>query len=257
MLLLKDLQGLFPIFDGSNFITLLGKGLAQRPSNPYLVVADSYLTETAQYADIVLPVATYLESWNLDSSPALGLVPFVALQQPIIRPYGQSVSLSDLFIELAHRIGGGLQKDFKFNSTEEYIKKSASKIEKLERAGGVSYLKQFGVWLDPKEKPKYRTYESREFDTPSGKIEIYSERLKRMGFHPTPVYEPIPGHGDFKGKFVLVTFEPNVMGARSGNFMWLAEIKGNLAFWTVSTRYFKPIIRPFSPTLTASYPISL
>ncbi len=198
---------------------------------PYLVVADSYLTETAHYADIILPVSTYLESWNLDSSPALGLVPFVALQQPIIRPYGQSVSLSNIFIELAHRIGGGLQKHFKFNSAEEYIKKVVSENGKLERAGGLNYLKQFGVWFDPKEKPKYRTYESRKFNTPSGKIEIYSERLKRMGFHPQPIYEPIPGHGDLKGKFVLVTFEPNVMGARTGNFQWLAEIKHKNPVW--------------------------
>ncbi|MGB9627552.1 MAG: molybdopterin-containing oxidoreductase family protein [Thermodesulfobacteriota bacterium] len=198
---------------------------------PYLIVAESYMTETAQYADIILPVATYLESWNLDSSPALGLVPFVALQQPIIRPYGQSVSISDIFIELAHRIGGGLQKYFKFNSTEEYIKKFSSGIGKLERAGGLNYLKQFGVWFDPKEKPKYRTYELRKFNTPSGKIEIYSERLKKMGFHPHPVYEPIPGHGDLKGKFVLITFEPNVMGARTGNFQWLAEIKHKNPIW--------------------------
>ncbi len=198
---------------------------------PYIVVAESYMTETAQYADIILPVATYLESWNLDSSPALSLVPFVALQQPIIRPYGQSISISDLFIELAHRIGGGLQKYFKFNSTEEYIKKIVSGIGKLDRAGGLTYLKQFGVWFDSKEKPRYRSYEQKRFFTPSGKIEIYSERLKKMGFHPYPVYEPIPGHGDLKGKFVLVTFEPNVMGARTGNFQWLAEIKHKNPIW--------------------------
>jgi anaerobic selenocysteine-containing dehydrogenase len=49
--------------------------------------------------------------------------------------------------------------------------------------------------------------------------------LRRRGFHPLPWYEPIPGHGDLKGKFVLVTHEPNVMGSRTANFKWLSEIK--------------------------------
>ena len=198
---------------------------------PYMVVADSHMTETAALADIVLPAATYLESWGIDSSPALDLNPFVGLQQPIVPPFAKSVPISDICIELAHRIGGGLPRYFKFNSTEEYIKRVASGIEKLEKAGGLKYLKENGVWNDSHAKPRYRSYESKRFSTPSGKIEIYSERLKRKGFQPLPTYEPIPGHGDLKGKFVLVTYEPNVMGSRTGNFRWLAEIKHHNPVW--------------------------
>ena len=198
---------------------------------PYVVVVDSYMTETALYADIVLPGATYLESWGIDSSPALDLIPFVALQQPIIHPYAKSVSMSDICIELAQRIGGGLRRNFRFNSTEDYLKKVISGIGKLEKSGGLKYLKEHGVWFDKNEKPRYRAYESKGFKTPSGKIEIYSERLRRKGFQPLPTYEPIPGHGDLKGKFVLATYEPNVMGSRTGNFKWLAEIKHNNSIW--------------------------
>lgn len=198
---------------------------------PFIVVADSYMTETAMFADIIIPVATYLESWGIDSSPSLNLIPFIALQQPIIRPYANSISISDIFIELAHRIGGELSKGFKFNSAEEYIKRLVSKIDKLEKAGGLKYLKENGVWLDPGEKPKYKVYESKKFKTPSGRIEIYSDRLKKKGFNPYPYFEPIPGHGDLKGKFVLVTFEPNVMGPRTGNLKWLSEIKHNNPVW--------------------------
>jgi len=198
---------------------------------PYMIVADTYMTETAMFADLILPVATYLESWGLDSSPSLGLIPFVALQQPIIRPYANSVPISDICIELAHRIGGGFPRYFRFDSTEEYFRKVVSRIGKLEQAGGLKYLKESGVWFDSNTKPKYRSYESKKINTPSGKIEIYSERLKKKGFQPYPTYEPIPGHGDLKGKFVLVTFEPNVMGARTGNFRWLAEIKHHNVVW--------------------------
>ncbi|MGQ9645363.1 MAG: molybdopterin-containing oxidoreductase family protein, partial [Thermodesulfobacteriota bacterium] len=198
---------------------------------PYLVVADSYMTETAMLADLVLPVSTYLESWGVDSSPALDLVPFVALQQPVVRPYAQSVALSDICIELSHRMGAGFRRNFRFNSSEEYIKKALSGIPKLESAGGVSYLKENGVWFDKNEKVRYKAYESKGFKTPSGKIEIYSERLKSRGFEPLPAYEPIPGHGDLKGKFVLVTYEPNVMGPRTANFKWLAEIKHHNSLW--------------------------
>lgn len=198
---------------------------------PYLVVADHYMTETAMVADLILPTATYLESWGLDSSPSLNLIPFVALQQPIIRPYGNSLPLSEIMIELVHRIGGDLSRSFKFSSTEEYLKKAVSGINLLEKSGGLNYLKESGVWFDPKAKPTYRSYETKGFQTPSGKIEIYSERLKKKGFPPLPVYEPIPDHGDLKGKFVLVTFEPNVMGPRTGNFQWLSEIKHKNFVW--------------------------
>jgi anaerobic selenocysteine-containing dehydrogenase len=198
---------------------------------PYLVVADSYMTETAALADIILPTANYLESWGIDSSPALDLNPFVGLQQPIVSPFAKSVPISDICIELAHRIGGSLSRYFKFNSTEEYIKKVASGIEKLEKAGGFNYLKENGVWFDSNMSPRYRSYELKKFNTPSGKIEIYSERLKRKGFEPSPTFEPIPGHGDLKGKFVLVTYEPNVMGSRTGNFKWLAEIRHTNPVW--------------------------
>lgn len=198
---------------------------------PYLVVADSYMTETAMLADLVLPVATYLESWGIDSSPALDLIPFVALQQPIIHPYAKSVAMSDICIELSHRMGGGFRRNFRFNSAEDYIKKAISGIPKLESAGGLSYLKENGVWFDKNEKVRYKAYESRGFKTPSGKIEIHSERLRSKGFQPLPTYEPIPGHGDLKGKFVLVTYEPNVMGPRTANFKWLAEIKHHNSLW--------------------------
>jgi len=198
---------------------------------PYLVVADSYLTETAAFADIVLPTAAYLESWGIDSSPALDLIPFVGLQQPILPPFAKSVPISDILIELAHRIGGTLPRYFKFNSTEEYIQKAAAGIENLEKAGGFKYLRENGVWFASSEKPRYRLYESKKFNTPSGKIEVYSERLRRKGFQPFPTYEPIPGHEDLKGKFVLVTYEPNVMGSRTGNLRWLAEIKHHNLVW--------------------------
>jgi anaerobic selenocysteine-containing dehydrogenase len=198
---------------------------------PYMVVADSHMTETAAFADIILPTATYLESWGIDSSPALELNPFVGLQQPIVPPFAKSVPISDICIELAHRIGGGLPRYFKFNSTEEYINKVVSSIKKLEKAGGLKNLKENGVWFVSNVKPRYRSYELEGFNTPSGKIEIYSERLKRRGFQPLPTYEPIPGHGDLKGKFVLVTYEPNVMGSRTGNFKWLTEIKHCNPVW--------------------------
>ncbi|NWF93897.1 MAG: molybdopterin-dependent oxidoreductase [Syntrophaceae bacterium] len=198
---------------------------------PYLVVADSYMTETAMLADMVLPVASYLERGGIDSSPSLDLIPFVALQQPILRPYAKSVPIDDICIELSQRIGSGIRRSFRFNSTEEYIKKVISSIPKLEKVGGWPYLKEHGVWFDKDEKPRMRGYESRGFKTPSGKIEIYSERLRKKGFQPLPIYEPIPGHGDLKGKFVLVTYEPNVMGPKTANFKWLAEIKHHNFIW--------------------------
>ncbi|MDO9066714.1 MAG: molybdopterin-dependent oxidoreductase, partial [Chloroflexota bacterium] len=76
----------------------------------YHVAVDSYLTESASLADLFLPAATYLESWNIHSMPAYELVPFVGLQQPVVEPAGESRPFHDICLELAKRVGGGMEQ---------------------------------------------------------------------------------------------------------------------------------------------------
>ncbi|NWF53527.1 MAG: molybdopterin-dependent oxidoreductase [Syntrophaceae bacterium] len=192
---------------------------------PFLVVADTHLTETGALADLLLPMTTYLESWNLESRPSMGLVPFVSIRQPIVAPLGRSMSLGDALAGLAKRLGEDLQKAFPFANGEEFMEKAAARAGGLVRGGGLEALKKDGVWFDPAAKPEYRIYEKKGFSTPSGKFEVSSLKVQEKGQPALPSYVPIQAHQELKEKeFILAVYQPGVMTRRLANSKWLAEI---------------------------------
>jgi anaerobic selenocysteine-containing dehydrogenase len=199
---------------------------------PFLVAADTHLTETGVLADLLLPMASYLESWNLESRPAMGLIPFVSIRQPMVSPLGKSKSIGDTFIELAGRMGDDFQKAFPYKSSDEFIGKAAARIEGLSKSGGIDLLKKEGVWFDPAAKPAYRSFEKKGFNTPSGKFEIFSRRLEESGLPPLPAYVPIQAHQGMKEEeLILVVNRANVMTLRLANAKWLAEILHENPLW--------------------------
>jgi anaerobic selenocysteine-containing dehydrogenase len=199
---------------------------------PLLVVADTNMTETGVLADILLPIASYLESWNLESRPAMGLIPFISIRQPMVSPLGKSKSIGDTFIELAGRMGDDFQKAFPYKSSEEFIGKAAARINGLSKSGGIDLLKKEGVWFDPAAKPAYRSFEKKGFNTPSGKFEIFSRRLEQRGLPPLPAYAPIQAHQWMKEEeLILVVNRANVMTLRLANAKWLAEILHENPLW--------------------------
>lgn len=66
-----------------------------------VVDVDHQMTETAQWADVVLPATTWYEKWDLTATP---LHPFLQLQQPAIDPVGESRSELEIWSELVRRI---------------------------------------------------------------------------------------------------------------------------------------------------------
>jgi len=203
---------------------------------PFYVAVDSYLTESAMLADIFLPAATYLESWDLHSVPAYSMIPFVGLMQPIVKPLGESKPFYEVCIELAKRIGGGMEQYFEFGSIESFLSEVISGIAGLQAAGGLDYLKENGVWLDPAAQPAYKAYEKEGFKTPSGKFEVHSEQLAQNGQEALPAYVPILEHQELiEGEaklLILVTFQSSVQGhGPTANSMWLSEIRHDNPLW--------------------------
>lgn len=197
---------------------------------PYFVAMDIYLTETAALADMVLPAATYLESYNIQSPPAYDMVPFINLMQPIIPPQGESRSGGDLFLELGKRMGGGVEKFFAFSSVEDYWRTVASSFPGMAKDGGWDALKAKGVWSEWGASPSFQSYKKQGFATPSGKFEVYSQFLEKHQSEPLPAYVPLP---KTPGKeFHLVTFQFNVHTyGRTAPCMWLSEIVHNNPIW--------------------------
>lgn len=192
---------------------------------PFLIVADTHLTETGALADILLPMATYLESWNLETRPAMDLAPFVSIRQPITAPLGKSLGMGEVVLDLGKRLGGDVAKAMPDAKSEEFIDRVSARIEGLAAGGGIQALKKEGVWVQTGAKPSYRAFEKKGFSTPSGKVEIFSKWLQDRGRPPMPVYEPIPAHREFKeGDLILTVHRVNVMTPALGNSKWLAEI---------------------------------
>ncbi|MBI2305513.1 MAG: molybdopterin-dependent oxidoreductase [Chloroflexi bacterium] len=193
---------------------------------PFFVAVDSYLSESAQLADVILPEAIYLERWDVESVPAFDLVPHVSIRQPAVVPQGETKAFPDMAVELARRIGGGMEAYFNYGGPEDYLRAAVSGIPKLKEAGGLEYLKEKGVWYDTEARPMYGAYRDAGFETPSRRWEVFSSRLQERGFPPLPTYQPLERHDSLgDGQFVLVTFKPNVLTSASAQSKWLSEIE--------------------------------
>ena len=197
---------------------------------PFYVAVDTFLTESSMMADLVLPAATYLESYDLASPPAYDLVPFITLTQPVVSPRGESRSCEDLCLDLARLMGGDMEKKLSFSSAESYYRKKTSVFGQLSKDGGWDHLREKGIWFDRSASPSFRTYEKEGFNTPSRKFEVYSSVLENRGLSPVPTYEelpPVPGKN-----LRLVTFQFSVHTySRTATNMWLSEIVHENPVW--------------------------
>jgi anaerobic selenocysteine-containing dehydrogenase len=143
----------------------------------FLAVSDLFMTPTAALADIVLPAATFLE---YDSVVAPPYYPFAQVQQKVVR-VDECRSDFEITNGLAARLG---MKDIFWNDTEdlldEVLKPTGLTFKKFREKGVVAGA------------TAYRKYEKSGFETPSGKVELYSNRLAAWGFDPLPAYREPP-----------------------------------------------------------------
>ncbi|MGD2062213.1 MAG: molybdopterin-dependent oxidoreductase [Nitrospirota bacterium] len=203
----------------------LAKILGDEELIPYFVCLDSVYSETAAYADLVLPTATFAERWELESPPAFEMVPFVSLRQPLILPLGEAVAVTDVLINLAARLGDDVHRYFDF-TTRQYLEEQLKGVPGIGKVGGLHYLMDKGFWFDAAASPEYRSYQRRGFATPSGKFEIYSARMEQAGFSPLPIFQQLPVLENLEEEeFTLVTYQSRVhTHDRTANCMWLSEI---------------------------------
>lgn len=199
---------------------------------PYSVVVDILPSETVLYADLVLPDATFLERWDLESPSAYDGVPFVLLRQPVVASPGEAAPFHDVCIELGRRIGGGVEKFSAFRNGKDYLIAMASGIAGLKAAGGVNFLTQTGVWFDDKATPVHKTYEASGFATPSKRLEIKSSELESKGFGALPDYVPIDAYKVVGNEeLFLVTYEYGLAGSHMASSKWLSEIEHGAVAW--------------------------
>ncbi len=150
----------------------------------FCVVHDVFLTDTADYADIVLPATTQLEHVDVHSS--YGHL-YVLANNPSIAPVGESKPNTEAFRLLAQRMGFD---DACFRESDEQIARHAF-VAAHPRAQGLDWdrLKVEG-WQRLNVPAPFAPFAEGDFPTPSGKCEFYSETLERQGVDPLPTYTP-------------------------------------------------------------------
>ncbi len=157
----------------------------------FTVVHEQFFTDTTDYADIVLPATTFFEHKELQS--AYGHY-YLQMSNQAIEPLGECRSNVELFRDLAQRMG--FEDDCFRDSVDDMIEQALNSPnprlkgltrERLEKEGhvrlnfdgnGSSSWKPFLPWAEG------------NFPTPSGKAELYNERLTAQGLDPVAAFVP-------------------------------------------------------------------
>jgi len=148
----------------------------------FTVVHDLFLTDTALYADIVLPATSAFENTDIYTS---FWHHYIHLQEPVIDTYGDSKSNPDVFRLLARAMGFDEQPFL--DDDAEMVNQALSQLSN-------PYLSEVS-YAALKEKRYMKASGTgnllNNLKTPSGKIELYSEQMKSAGFPALPTYIPI------------------------------------------------------------------
>ena len=148
----------------------------------FTVVHEQFPTDTVDYADVVLPATTQLEHVDVHGSYGHH---FVMLNTPAIAPMGEARSNNDVFRGLAARLG--FEPDL-FPDDESLIRQALDGGPTTRGITPERLREEASIRLDLPEK--YAPFAGGVFPTPSGKCELYSERMLSDGLDPLPTYIP-------------------------------------------------------------------
>lgn len=157
------------------------QGLA-RP-DLFTVVLEQFQTDTADYADYILPATTQLEHWDIHGS--YGHTD-ILLNRPAIAAQGQCKPNSAIFRLLAQAMG---YTDACFGDDDETLCQQALGLYPNAAAIWASLLEQ-GYYSPSAALNKTAPFADGGFATPSGKCEFYSARLAAQGLDGLPDYLP-------------------------------------------------------------------
>lgn len=142
-----------------------------------LVVSDFFMTPTAELADYVLPSTTWLERDECCDEQYMNCI---AARQKAIEPLYESRDDVQMVIDLVKRIPWANRKYIPWESVEEF---NNFRVQGM----GITFeeFKEKGYIVI---EPLYKQYEKHGFDTPTGKVEIYSTIFKKHGYPALPIY---------------------------------------------------------------------
>jgi anaerobic selenocysteine-containing dehydrogenase len=183
----------------------------------FTAVHEQFLTDTTEYADIVLPAATFLETKELVTS--YGHL-HVQLADQAIAPLGEACSNAELFRRLAARMG---VEDECLRATDDELIDAALDSDHPHMAGITRQRleREHSIPLNvPRRNGVYLPFAD-GFATASGKAELYSENLAAEGLDPVAAFiAPVESrHGEEARQYPLAQYPLELVTRKHDNFL--------------------------------------
>jgi len=177
----------------------------------FTVVLEHFKTDTADYADYILPATTQLEHWDIHTT--YGHTD-VLLNRPAIAPVGEARTNTDIFRALAARMGFD---DACFSETDEQLCRMAIGDEK-----DFEVLLQHGFASLPVPDAPFA---QGGFPTPSGRCEFFSQRLADMGQDGLPDHVPNYELATEQGPYPLAMISPPARNFLNSTFVNVQSLR--------------------------------
>ncbi len=144
----------------------------------FKVCFDMFMTDTATLCDLFIPCTNTLESEDIIYSSMTN--PYITYNERAVKPVHKLMDEYYFFMELAKKMG---LNDYPFVEKRTYLEKVIEPLKRFDENLAIEKLKNNYFTI---HSPV--AWEDKKFETPSGKYELYSERIKSLGISPTPVY---------------------------------------------------------------------
>jgi len=156
----------------------------------FVVMHEQFMTPGAKFADIILPVSTFLERNDLTMGHATG---FYGYMNKVIEPLGESKSSFEICEELSKKLG---IHDYNSKTEDDWLQ---GMVKGVPAICDYDDFKRKGLHKIHRDEPyvalemEIKDPENNPLPTPSGKIEIFSQLIADLK---NPQIPPIPKHVD-------------------------------------------------------------
>ncbi len=179
------------VYDSNPLATLPNQSLVRKGfvrDDLFTVVHDLFMTDTVDYADIVLPATSFFEHFDINTSY---LHQYLSINEKAIEPVGEAKSNTDLFRALASKMK--LTAKELFEEDEKVARALLAKSRVVE-----------GAFEDLKKKGfvRLRAPNRMVYQTPTRKIELYSAAAAAEGLG------GLPSHVDVQRKLPYQLLTP-------------------------------------------------
>ncbi|MBK8884311.1 MAG: molybdopterin-dependent oxidoreductase [Bacteroidales bacterium] len=186
----------------------------------FVVVVEQFMTDTAAMADIILPARDIFEQSDIIGSY---WSPYVCYKPAVITCPGEVMPESEIYYRLAKKMGLNMDPGLLPEPGNDNIEKWLET-----RIKGYSSLTLSDLKKGPVLAPGLQeiAYNDMKFETPSGKIELFSsEAHRKWGISPVPGYSPLESDNE---KYPLCFLTPNIAGRIHSQFGNLDLIRTTL-----------------------------